>query len=258
MSMAKQAVYDASPDLQAELTGKGLKLMHLWSVGPGYFLMMEGQNVTKLADFPGKRFRAAHTPAGYAIEELGAAPVQCSMDEAKEKFNAHLLEGILCPTDTPKGFGLGEFVSEVTFAPCTYDFLFWKIMCPDTWDDLPAVVQGVFDDVNAVWPEYYGKLRTWGEYEGLMYVKDTWEPEGKYVYYDLPTVDPDEYALWVDRMEPIIGEYWIEGDEGRQAIWDSFVAKDTYYATTAPWSTWWETVGLPAYPTPPSPPTIAP
>jgi TRAP-type C4-dicarboxylate transport system substrate-binding protein len=243
MSLAKRDTEASSSALQAEFTARNLKLLHLWSVGPGWFLMTPGHNVTKLDDFEGKTIRAATPGSVCAITHLGGTPLQCSMDEAKQKFEANLLQGILCPTDTPEGFGLGAYVREATFAPCTYDFVFIKVMNPTKYNSLPASVKAILDDVDSKWPDYYGKLRTWGELHGLNYCRTLsgwWE-------YNLPTEDPDEYALWAAAVQPCVDDF-IGGDSAKQALWDYYKSRCEYYATTPPYSTWTPST---APPTPP-------
>ena len=236
MSMTLQALYDESTSLQDEMDSAGVKVMHFWSTGPGYFLMTEGNDVRSLEDLAAltKPIRAANPASALTIAALGAEPLHCPMSVALENFEAGLLSGILCPTDTPKGFGLGAYVRSATFAPFSYHFVFMKVMCPDTWDDLPSEVQDCFDDVNAAWPEYYGQLRTWGEADGLTYCRS--EIEG-WTDYDLRTEDPTEYARWIDACDELMGD-WIAGDATKQALWDKFVELDEYYDTHDPWKSW--------------------
>jgi len=54
MSLAVQALYDDFAPLQDEMAARDLKVMHFWSTGPGYFFMTPGNEVRRLADFPGK------------------------------------------------------------------------------------------------------------------------------------------------------------------------------------------------------------
>ena len=236
MSMTLQALYDQSTTLQAQMASANAKVMHFWSTGPGYFLMTEGNDVRSLEDLAAltKPIRAANPASALTIAALGAEPLHCPMSVALENFEAGLLSGILCPTDTPKGFGLGAYVRSATFAPFSYHFVFMKVMCPDTWDDLPSEVQDCFDDVNAAWPEYYGQLRTWGEDDGLTYCRAGIEG---WTDYDLRTEDPTEYARWEDACAGLIVD-WIAGDATKQALWDKFVELDEYYDTHDPWESW--------------------
>jgi hypothetical protein len=236
MSMQLQALYEefeypagsGTYPLQDEMTAQNIKVMHFWSTGPGYFLMTAGNDVTELADFPGKTIRAANPASVDCINALGAEPLAIGMSGALEKFEAGLIQGILCPTDTPEGFGLGAYVRNGTFCPFSYHFVFMKVMNLATWNGLPAEVQAIFNEVNAKWPEYYGKLRTWGEEHGKQYCLN--EIEGFTMYY-IADEDPEEYAAWCDLMEPLITE-WIGGDAKKQALWDKFVALDAEMTET--------------------------
>jgi TRAP-type C4-dicarboxylate transport system substrate-binding protein len=230
MSMEIQALYDEFTPLQDEMEATGVKVMHFWSTGPGYFLMTEGNDVRTLADFTAldDPIRAANPASVVTIEALGAEALKVAMSQALEEFAAGTISGILCPTDTPKGFSLAEYIRSGTYVPSSYQFVFMKVMNPDTWDSLPSEVQAVFNEVNAAWPEYYGKLRTWGEADGLQYCYD--EIEG-FTMYDLPTEDPAEYAAWNDLLNPLIND-WIaaENTATRQDLWDMFVEIDAEMA----------------------------
>jgi len=245
MSLTLQALYDEFSPLQNEMATQNLKVMHLWSTGPGYFLMTPGNEIRTLADFPGKTIRVPSLESVLTIEALGAEPVRIAMSEVNEKFEAGLLDGILCPTDAPKGFGMGAYVKHCTFAPFSYQFVLMKVMNTATWNTLPAEVQTIFNEVNEAWPAYYGQLRTWGEADGLQYCYD--EIPG-FTVYDLPAEAPAEYQNWVDATAHLIDE-WIGGDATRQALWDKFVELDEYYATTPPYSTWTPGASPPPVPT---------
>jgi TRAP-type C4-dicarboxylate transport system substrate-binding protein len=256
MSLAKAKMYETFAPLQAEITSNGLKLLNVWSVGPGYFLMCPGDNVTELANFTTpavKNIRSATSGSNAAITALGGNPVAASMDEAKQKFTAGQLDGILCPTDTPKGFGLAEYVQSATYAPCTYDFVFFTVMNPAKWNSLPQAVKDAIDYVDAKYSSgnasYYGQLRTWGEYDGLQYCYSYYSAKNEtFYYYDLPAANATEYANWVAAVAPLI-DTWIGNSTTRADLWGNYTLWDNWYATNAPYSTW-----TTPYPTPPSPP----
>jgi len=245
MSLTLQALYDEFTPLQNEMAAQNLKVMHFWSTGPGYLFMTPGNEVRTLADFAGKTIRVVNPASLACIETLGAGPLCIPMSEALEKFEAGLLDGLLCPGDTPKGFGLDRFVKHCTFAPFSFQFVLVKVMNTAAWNALPAEVQTIFNEVNEAWPAYYGKLRTWGEADGLQYCYDTIPG---FTYYDLRQEDPDEYQSWVDATAHLIDE-WIGGNATRQALWDKFVELDQYYATTPPYSTWTPGASPPPVPT---------
>ena len=238
MSMALKSLYEESTALQEQVLGTGVVPMYFWSVGPGYFLMTEGNHVETLADLAAlpHPIRAATPGSDATIKALGAESLYCPMSAALENFEAGLLAGILCPTDTPKGFGLGAYVRTGTFAPFSYGFVFMNVMNKDTYDGLPAEVRAIFDEVNDAWTEYSGKLRTWGEYDGIEYCND--EVAGFFIY-DLATEDPTEYAAWEDACAQLVPD-WIAAEDSttRQEIIDRFVYWDNYYCTTEPWASW--------------------
>jgi TRAP-type C4-dicarboxylate transport system substrate-binding protein len=233
MSLTIQALHEQMPALQGQFDRTNMKLMHFWSTGPGYFLMVPGKDIRTMADFSGKTIRAANPPSVECIKALGAEPLFAPMSVALERFEAKLIDGILCPTDTPKGFGLGAYVRHVVFAPFSYHFVFFKVMNKDTYKGLPEAVKKIVDEVNAVYPAYYGALRTWGEADGLEYMKKL---EG-YSYYDVAAENPAEYAKWVAATAGLI-EKWIGGDATKQAIWNKTLELDKYFNTTPPYSTW--------------------
>jgi TRAP-type C4-dicarboxylate transport system substrate-binding protein len=245
MSLTIQALHDQMPELQAQFVPTKMKLMHFWSTGPGYFLMVPGKDIRTLADFSGKTIRAANPASVAGIEALGGKPLFAPMSVALERFEAKLIDGILCPTDTPKGFGLGAYVRHVVSAPFSYHFVFFKIMNKAAYDRLPASVKKIFDEVNAVWPAYYGQLRTWGEADGLEYMKKL---QG-YSYYDPRAENPAEYAKWVAATAGLVDK-WIGNDAKKKAVWNKYRELDKYYSTTPPFSTWKH-----SWPTQPVPPT---
>lgn len=246
MSLTIQALHDQMPELQEEFARTKVKLMHFWSTGPGYFLMVPGKEIKTMDDFKGKTLRAANPASVATLEALGAEALFAPMSDALERFEAKLIDGILCPGDTPKGFGLGAYVRNVVFAPFSYHFIFFKIMNKAAYDRLPASVKKIFDEVNAVWPAYYGQLRTWGEVDGIESLKTL----PNFSYFDTPTQAPDEYAKWVASTSGLIDK-WIGNDAKKKAVWKKFIELDKYYSTTPPYSTWehsWPTL-------PPVPPT---
>ncbi|MFO7773846.1 MAG: hypothetical protein R6V59_07955 [Dehalococcoidia bacterium] len=233
MTMTVQELYDTFAPLQDTMDDAGVKVMHFWSTGPGYFLMVDGEAVTVLEDFPGKKIRTANPASVLTVNALGAEEYSCAMSDAYEALRTGLADGILCPTDTPKGFSLDDFVTSATFAPFSYQFVFMKVMNPDAWDDLPSVVQDVFNDVNAAWPEYYGQLRTWGEADGLTHCEENVED---WNYYDPRSTNNTEYQRWVDACVPGLINDWIGDDETREWLWGNFTTLDAQM--TADYGDW--------------------
>ena len=226
-SIAYQKLYEDYAPAKAEMDAQ-IKLMHLWSTGPGFFLMTPAWGpITSMEDFVGARIRAANPASAAIITALGAEVYSVAMSGAYEAFEAGLVDGILCPTDTPVGFGLDEFLRSAAYAPSTYQFVFMKVMSKSTWDGLPTEVKAVFDEVNAAWPEYYGKLRQWGEEAGLADCEDTYGADWTTV--DLPNDYPDVYAA-LTAVGDSVCDTWTGVSADNQAMWDAFVEADAWAA----------------------------
>jgi len=253
MSMGLQALWGNFTPLQTEFAAAEpqVQLMHYWSTGPGYFLMVATKNVTESEDFYTpikKKIRAANPASVSCINALNATPVSLAMSAALEAFQAGTIDGILCPTDTPKGFGLSAYVRSCTYAPFSYQFVFYKLMNKATYTGLPATVKTIVDSVNAKYCDYYGKLRTWGEYDGLVFCRalgwnTTW------FEYNLPVADPAEYTEWLGLVYPSCRDSWMGVNTTRSELWGNFT-------TIAQWAD--STFGGWAYtyPAPPTPPTF--
>jgi TRAP-type C4-dicarboxylate transport system substrate-binding protein len=237
MSMAHQGLYNNFEPLRTEFLATGVVPMYFWSTGPGYFNMIQDHNVTTLADFSGppkERIRTANPASVLTVTALNATPYSCAMSAALERFQAGLVDGILCPTDTAKGFGLGAYLRSATYAPFSYQFVFMNVMNKATYDGLPASVKTIFDTTNAKWTEYDGKLRTWGEYDGLMYSRNLW---GLNVNW-FECWAPADYNDWVAACYPGLIDTWIGVNTTRQYLWGNFTAQMTYYTTTEPYASW--------------------
>jgi TRAP-type transport system periplasmic protein len=213
-SMAFREAWGNSTVLQDEYASQNLEVMHLWACGPGHFMFIGGRNVTTMGDLEGLEIGVRAPRVAEAIELLGAEPVSLSWPEVLERLQAGLLDGIFDTTDVMKVHGLGAHIRWITLTPFIYNMELMKVMNQDTWDGLPAEVKVIFNEVNAEWTEYYGKLGTWVTADGLRYA----EGLGIYVY-DLPNEDPAGYQQWMDACASIADD-WVGDDPDRQAMLD--------------------------------------
>ncbi|MDO9534249.1 MAG: TRAP transporter substrate-binding protein [Bacillota bacterium] len=177
-----------------------VKVMMFWATGPGD-VMTNSKKVSKLADLSGLQMRTVGGTVP-SMTALGVTPVSMPMSEAYLALDSGLLNGILAPTDTLKGFKLAEVLKYVTKTPFLYNIIFMKVMNLDTWNSFPADIQKVFNELNEETVEMYGKLRTDYTEAGLQYgIKE----HG----VEVVTLSPEEDALWRTKVEPIVGN-WIE------------------------------------------------
>ena len=197
-SMTMQKAFKTSAALQAEYDD--VKVMFFWATGPGDFFTNDP--VRKVADLAGKQIRAAGGSA-LAISALGGTPVNMPMSEAYLALDSGIVDGLLGPTDTLKGFRLAEVTKYITKTPFVgYNVVFVKVMNKDTWNKLPPSVQKIFDEVNEKYATEYGKLRTDNTILGQKFAVD----EHKLEVIEL---DAAERENWLKAIMPI-PEKWVK------------------------------------------------
>ncbi len=176
-----------------------VKIMHFWATGPGDF--MTNTRVETMDDLAGLDIRAVGGTIPW-VTALGANPVSFGMGASYENIETGVVDGLLAPTDTLKGFRLAEVTDYITKCPPTYNIIFMKVMNWDTWNAFPESVQQIFDEVNEKYVIEYGQLRTDHTVEGQRFGV---EEHGMEVI----ELDEDEWDRWVDLIDPIMEE-WVE------------------------------------------------
>ena len=221
-SLTINEAWKQSKDLQAEYDD--VKVMFFWATGPGDFIT--NKPVEKLEDLSGLQIRAAGGSA-LVISALGGTPVSLPMSESYVSLDSGIVDGILAPTDTLKGFKLAEVTKYVIKTPFDgYNVVFMKIMNKDTWNSLPESVQKIFDEVNEKYVEEYGKLRTDNTILGQKYGVDEY---GHQIF----ELDQAEKDRWLEKILPIV-DNWTADVKGRglpaEEILDLYKELDSKYS----------------------------
>ena len=204
--VASLTMYEAwkqSAEIQKEY--EDVKVLMFWATGPGDF--MTNTPVTKLEDLSKLQIRAAGGSA-LAISALGGTPVSMPMSDSYVSLDSGIVDGILGPTDTLKGFKLAEVTKYITKTPFVgYNVVFTKVMNKNTWDSLPASVQKIFDEVNEKYVMEYGKLRTDHTLIGQQYAIDEYN-------HEVFELDPAERERWMSKIIEI-AEKWASDTEDK-------------------------------------------
>ncbi|MFP4428199.1 MAG: TRAP transporter substrate-binding protein [Desulfovermiculus sp.] len=189
-----------------------VKVLTLWATGPGH-LMTRKDPVKNLDDLSGREIRAVGGTAP-PLEALGAETHAMPMSESYLALDQGIVDGILAPTDTLKGFKLAEVLDYATNTPFLYNVAFMQIMNRDTWESLPPDLQEIVQEVSDEYALKYGKLRTEHTFKGLEYGIEE---------HDIEEIELDaqEKEVWLERIQPIVQE-WIEKREK-----DDLPAKET-------------------------------
>ncbi len=176
-----------------------VKVLFFWATGPGD--VMTTRPVETIEDIEGMEMRVVGGTVP-PMEALGVTPVSMPMSESYIALDSGIVEGILAPTDTLKGFSLAEVVDYVTETPFLYNIVFMKVMNLEKWNSLPPDIQEIFEEVNQEYVEKYGKLRADHTREGLEYGK---EEHG----IEVITLSPEEESIWHEKIAEVVEE-WIE------------------------------------------------
>ncbi|MEW5921119.1 MAG: TRAP transporter substrate-binding protein [Bacillota bacterium] len=176
-----------------------VKVMFFWATGPGDF--MTNKPVRKLEDLAGQQIRAVGGTVP-SVTALGATPVGMPMSDAYIALDQGIVQGILAPTDTLKGFKLAEVTKFITKTPFVYNIVFMKVMNWDTWNSFPPEVQKIFNEVNEKYVVEYGKLRTDHTQAGQAYAV-------KEFGHEVIELSIGEQARWKGALGAIIDK-WID------------------------------------------------
>ncbi len=171
-----------------------VKVLYLHGHGPG--LLHSKKPVATLDDLKGVKVRATGVTAKI-VTAFGGAPVGITMPETYESLRSGVVEGVMCPIESLKGWKLGEVVSSTTLNYASaYSTGMFIIMNKAKWAALPPDVQKVFEEVDKEWISKQGK--TWDEIdaEGLEFIK----AKGNKVI----TLSPEEDAKWAEKVKPLL------------------------------------------------------
>ncbi|MFA5906054.1 MAG: TRAP transporter substrate-binding protein [Desulfobacula sp.] len=174
-----------------------VKVLYLHGHGPG--LLHSKKPVATLDEIKGMKVRATGVTAKI-VTAFGGAPVGITMPETYESLRSGVVEGVMCPIESLKGWKLGEVVSSTTLNYASaYSTAMFIIMNKAKWATLPPDVQKVFEEVNQEWSIKQGK--TWDEIdlEGLEFIK----AKGNKVI----TLSPEEDAKWAEKVKPLLDGY---------------------------------------------------
>ena len=174
-----------------------VKVMYLHGHGPG--LLHTKKPVAKLEDLKGMKIRCTGTSAEI-VKHLGGTPVAMPQTETYDALQKGVVDGVLSPIETLKGWKFAEVVKSTTLNyGSAYSLGFFVVMNKQKWASIPKETQAVIQKVNEEWIEKTGKA--WDEFDkqGLELTK----AKGNQVI----TLSKQEDARWAQLVQPILAEY---------------------------------------------------
>ena len=122
--------------LQAANEYKGVKLLGVWTHGPGQMFLVK-KPVATVADLAGMKIRTGGGIAEAAAKALGASPFVKPAPESYELLSAGIADGTFFPLESIKSFNLDKVVKYATFFPGGfYSSSFGFFMNQEKWDKL--------------------------------------------------------------------------------------------------------------------------
>lgn len=173
------------------------KVMFLMAHGPG--IVNTKKPVNKLEDLKGMKIRCTGT-SSKVVTHLGATPVAMPQTEAYDALQKGVVDGVMSPIETAKGWKFAEVVKYHTMNyGSAYSLGFFVVMNKSKWDALPKDVQAAIEKLNQEWIEKSAQAWDQSDKDGLEYTKS----KGNQVIY----LSKPEEERWAKMVYPILNEY---------------------------------------------------
>lgn len=190
-----------------------VKIMYLTAHGPG--ILHTKRPVEKLEDLAGMKIRGTGTSARI-VAALGATPVAMPQNEAYDALQKGVVEGLVSPIETLKGWKYAEVVKYTTRdRGAAYSVAFFVAMNRARWDALPKEAQAAIEAVNAEWVDRVG--RAWDDFDkaGAEFALS----KGVKII----ELSKAEDARWAERVRPMLDDY-VAGARARGLPGDEALA----------------------------------
>ncbi len=173
------------------------KIMYLHGHGPG--ILSTKKPVSTLEELKGMKIKCAGTNARI-LAALGATPVAMPQNETYEALQKGVVDGLLSPIETLKGWKVAEVVQSTTKnMGSSYSLGFFVAMNKNKWDSLPKDVQETIEKVNQEWIDKTGNA--WDEFDKAG-TEFTLAKGNKII-----ELTPDEDVRWAKAVQPVLAEY---------------------------------------------------
>src|SRR6187402_2309836 len=134
--------------LQAANEYKGVKLLGVWTHGPGQMFTVK-KPVTSVADLAGMKIRSGGGISEAAAKALGASPLVKPAPESYEILSSGVADGTFFPSESIKSFNLDRVVKYATVFPGGfYCSAFGFFMNEDKWNKLSKQDQDAITSVS--------------------------------------------------------------------------------------------------------------
>lgn len=173
-------------------------VLAFYATGP-QVVMTTKKPVRALADAQGLVLRSTGVGATIA-KALGAEGYAAAQNEAYELMNKGTIDGTIAPREVLKGWKQADVVKYVTqcFSIGSVSTMY-LVMNKDKWDELPADIQQIFTETSTKYLEYWAKVASGYDYDGIEALK---AQPGREVI----DLDETEAAAWKAAVQAMLDE----------------------------------------------------
>lgn len=174
-----------------------VKIMYLHGHGPG--LLSTKKPVEKMEDLKGMKIRCSGSNAKI-VAALGATPVAMPQTETYDALQKGVVDGVLSPIETLKGWKFAEVVTSTTLDyGAAYSLAFFVAMNKKKWDSLPKETQAIIEQINKEWIDKTGQGWDLLDKEGTEF---TLAKGNKII-----SLSKEEDERWAKTVRPVLDEY---------------------------------------------------
>ncbi len=174
-----------------------VKVMYLHAHGPG--ILHTKKPVEKLEDLSGIKIRCTGTSAR-VVKALGAVPVAMPQNEAYEALSRGIVDGLVSPIETLKGWKYAEVIKSTTRnLGSSYSVGFFVVMNKQKWAAISQTSQKAIEQINREWVDKTGQ--TWDDLDkaGTEFT----QAKGNKVL----GLTPAEDVRWAAAVAPVLKDY---------------------------------------------------
>jgi TRAP-type C4-dicarboxylate transport system substrate-binding protein len=173
-----------------------VKVLTLFTCPPANIMSIEP--VRTLDDLKGMEIRAAGTGVK-VLELLGASPVGMPQSDVPDALHKGVIEGMSSSLEIMKDFNYAEYCRYITMTNLQV-VTFGVVMNKDRWNDLPADVQAVMEEMGKEQAEWTGRYVDAHVDEAVKWSKETYDVE----VIELSAADQEKMH---ELLEPLVNDY---------------------------------------------------
>lgn len=146
------------------------QVMYLHGHGPGTIAVRK--DVSSLDGIKGLRIKVNAENADI-VKALGGAPVSMVITETYDAIKKGVLDGVMLPVETMKGWKFAEVVKTIIINhSMAYTAPIFIVMNKEKWNAISKEDQAAITEINREWAEKQGKLWSQLDLEGEAFAKE--------------------------------------------------------------------------------------